>query len=63
MEASPCSNVPTSIGKHSQKSGGCISRKGGINSIITTIIFNEIFDEQVFTYFLSCSVVRSTIPT
>ena len=28
-EASPCSNVPTSSGKPSQKSGGCYSSKVG----------------------------------
>jgi hypothetical protein len=34
MEASPRSNVPTSSGKPSQKTGGCYSSKGGTNSIL-----------------------------
>ena len=38
MEASPCSNVLTSSGKPSQKSGGCYSSKGGTNSILVPMI-------------------------
>ena len=34
----PCSNVPTSGGKPSQKSGGCYSSKGGNNSILLPMI-------------------------
>jgi hypothetical protein len=33
MESSPYRNVPTSSGKHSQKSEGCYSSNGGTNSI------------------------------
>ena len=35
---SPRSNVPTSSGKPSQKSGGCYSSKGGTNSILMPMI-------------------------
>jgi hypothetical protein len=38
MEASPCSNVPTSCGKPSQESVGCYSSKGGTNSILMPMI-------------------------
>ena len=38
LEASPRSNVPTSSRKHSQRSGGCYSSKGGTNSILIPII-------------------------
>ena len=38
MEASPRRNVPTSSGKPSQKSGGCYCSKGGINSILMSMI-------------------------
>uniref|UniRef100_A0AAZ3SH37 Transposable element Tc1 transposase n=1 Tax=Oncorhynchus tshawytscha TaxID=74940 RepID=A0AAZ3SH37_ONCTS len=38
MEEGPRSNVPTSRGKPSQKSGGCYSSKGGTNSILIPMI-------------------------
>jgi hypothetical protein len=56
-EASPCSNVPTSSGKPSQKSGGCYSR--GPTPYYCLWVWNEMFDEQVFTYFCSCCVITT----
>ena len=38
MEASPCSNVPPSSRKPSQKSGGCYCSKGGTTSILRHMI-------------------------
>ena len=39
LKCSPHSNVPTSSGRSSQKSGSCYSSKGGTNSILMPMIF------------------------
>ena len=55
MEASPCSNVPTSSGKPCQKSGGCYSSKGGDQLHINAHDFGMRCSTS--TYFWPCSVV------
>ena len=60
MEASPCSNVPTSSGKPSQKSGGCYSRKVGTNSISMPMILEwDVWWAGI--HIRPCSVVYSAV--
>jgi hypothetical protein len=47
MEASPCSNVPTSNGKHPQMSVGCYISKGLTNSILMPVILELMFNKQM----------------
>jgi hypothetical protein len=57
MEARPRSNVPTSSGKPSQKSGDCYSG-GGSNSILMAMILEGDVKQQVSAYCWACSVYR-----